>query len=189
MTTPHLPDFGARLRRIRRLRGVKQAAVATLAGVCQTTVSRWEAGAITPDPATAHDVLRAMAAAPTDDRALRRLVEGSTLSTHLVTDIDHRLLAASPGRVAEWRRPAADLLGVSLWCFATTEIAAAEQSLGADGWWERSAPPSVTVWTGDRDASDLRIVAGWMTWERVYLNDGTPARLCTSAPPPRAAHA
>ncbi len=175
-----LPNFGARLRRIRRLRGLKQASVADLAGVCQTTVSRWEAGIIEPDPAAARDILRKMTAVCSDESALQRLVESSTLCTHLVTDVDHRLLAASPGRASEWRRPATDLLGVSLWRFATQNIAAAEESLGVIGWWDDSAPAPVTVWTGRRDADDLRIVPSWMIWERVYLNDGTPARLCTS---------
>lgn len=177
-----LPHFGSRLRRIRRLRGIKQAHIAELAGVVQTTVSRWEAGEIQPDERVATSILHAISRSATDDRALRMLVETSTLVAHLVTDVDHRLLAASPGRIAEWQRDPVDLLGSSLWRFATETIVAAETSLEGIGWWNDPVPSPVDVVTGTRDGHDLRILPSRMTWERVYLADGTPARLCISVP-------
>lgn len=177
-----LPHFGSRLRRIRRLRGLKQAYIAELAGVVQTTVSRWEAGEIQPDERVATDILLAISRSSANDRALRTLVENATITAHLVTDADHRLLAASPGRIAEWQRDPVDLIGSSLWRFATEPIAAAETSLESIGWWEDPVPSPVEVMTGTRDGHDLRILPSRMTWERVYLTDGTPARLCISAP-------
>ncbi|TWT14132.1 helix-turn-helix transcriptional regulator [Reyranella sp. CPCC 100927] len=177
-----LPHFGSRLRRIRRLRGLKQAYIAHLAGVVQTTVSRWEAGEIQPDERVANSILLALSRSSTDDRALRTLVESATIVAHLVTDVDHRLLAASPGRIAEWQRDPVDLLGHSLWRFATEPIVAAETSLDSIGWWENPVPAPVEVVTGTRDEGDLRILPSRMTWERIYLADGTPARLCISVP-------
>src|SRR5258707_3567205 len=101
-----LPAFHLRLRRLRRSRGLKQAYVAALLGVEQSTVSRWETGALVPDPDVAERALRLLGARPPDDCALRRLVRTSTVPCHLVTDTDHRLLAVSPPRLREWRRRA-----------------------------------------------------------------------------------
>ena len=174
-----LPGFGARLRRLRRARDVKQDHVARLAGVDQATVSRWERGEAHPSRARADAVLRALRPARVDDAALRRLVESSTLTVHLVTDVDHLLLAASPAREAEWGVAASALRGRSLWPAASPGILAAETALEAQGWWESVAPAPVTLDLENHDGGFLPIVAGRMTWERVWLADGRPARLCT----------
>lgn len=155
--------------------------MAEVAGVAQATVSRWERGEIEPGPEAEGrllDFLRTLTSGPVDS-ALRRLVEASALSTHLVTDHDHRLLAASGPRVREWGRAASDLAGVPLWRFATEDIQAAEVRLDGVGWWDEVLPGPVRL---DTDGGDrgLRIVPGPMLWERLYLADGTPVRLCTS---------
>lgn len=176
-----LPHPGLRLRRLRRLRGIKQSAMAEMAGVTQATVSRWEKGALRPDPHVVETVLRHLARSRpgSGDAALRRLVESSRAPVHLVTDVDHRLLAASPARVREWNRDCAGLLGTSLWRFATPGIQQAEQGLAQCGWWEEECADPVEVRTGPGTAG-LTIRAGLMVWERIYLADGTPARLCTT---------
>ncbi|WP_397400141.1 helix-turn-helix transcriptional regulator [Phenylobacterium sp.] len=176
-----LPAFGARLRRLRRLRGWKQSQVAEFANVSQTTVSRWEVGEIEPDAWLMAKVLYWVGSSSGHDSALRRLVQSSRHPVHLIGEADHRLLSASEPRVREWRRSAGELLGSSLWRFATDEIVEAEKALIDRGWWAQADPAPVLVTTRNYDGPELRIVAGTMTWERVYLGDGTPARLCTSA--------
>jgi transcriptional regulator with XRE-family HTH domain len=176
-----LPAFHLRLRRQRRARGFKQAWVAALLGVDQSTISRWEAGTLLPETDVAERALRLLSAAPADDCALRRLVRMSTLPCHLVTDTDHRLLAVSPAREREWRRPVADLMGTSLWRFATPEIVVAESGLDRGDWWEAAAPAPVVVDTSAGCTEGLHIVAGRMVWERVWLASGEPARLCSPA--------
>jgi transcriptional regulator with XRE-family HTH domain len=175
-----LPSFGLRLRRLRRMLGYKQSYIAELASVCQTTVSRWEAGTIEPSPVVADALLKALTSSRATDPPLRRLIESSNVNAHLIAEVDHRLLAASPSREKEWRRSAAELSGRSLWPFATDEIVAAEAQLEDLGWWEEQAPSAVTVHTSERNRDDLVIVAGTMVWERIYLADGTPARLCST---------
>ena len=182
-STHALPGFGARLRRLRRSCGIKQAHVARLAGVDQATVSRWEHGIVRPPRTRAEAVLRALRPERADDAALRRLVESSSLVVHLVTDVDHVLLAASRGREAEWGRSAASLRGRSLWSAASPGIRAAEAALEPAGWWEAAAPSPVTLELDGYDGGFLPIVAGSMTWERVWLADGRPARLCTLSSP------
>ena len=176
-----LPHFGPRLRRLRRLRGLKQGVLAEWAGVAQTTVSRWEAGELEPQPAVAEKLLVQLAASVNGraDAPLRRLVETSPLPVHLIADTDHRLLAASPLREREWGQAAAGLVGCSLWCHATEGIQAAEAALHPLGWWQDPLPAPVELHTGSGDAG-LRIRAGLMVWERLYLGDGTPVRLCTT---------
>ena len=125
-------EFGRALRRWRRLRGVKQSHAAELFGVTQATLSRWERGHHRL-PDTAARKLSRLLAAPLEsaaDAGLRRLVESSALRVHLICDLSHRLLAASPARFAEWTADAAELRGVSLWAFATDEIRSAEGRVG-----------------------------------------------------------
>lgn len=175
-----LPDFGLRLRRQRRLIGMKQSHVAEMAGVCQTTVSRWEAGVIEPDRGLAERVLRALGPCASADPALRRMVGSSRLPMHLVTDADHRLIAVSPERAAEWGVPGDDYLGRSLWPFATPAITSAEHQLAGRGWWNDPTPEPMRVHVEAARSGALRIAAGLMLWERLWLSDGTPARLCTT---------
>jgi len=178
-TNKALLGFGARLRRLRRAHGIKQAYVAQLAGVDQATVSRWERGEIKPDYLHAQSVLRALSPNQSDDSTLRRLVESSSLTIHLIRDVDHTLLAASLSRIAEWNRPVKTLIGKSVWEAASPAIYAAEASLEKLGWWEYPQPAPVEVNLEPYDSGFLPIVPGKMLWERVWLSDGCPARLCT----------
>jgi len=176
-------EFGRALRRWRRLRGVKQRHAAELFGVTQATLSRWERGHHLPPDAIARKLSRLLAA-PLDsaaDAGLRRLVESSSLRVHLICDLSHRLLAASPARFAEWMAGAADLRGVSLWGFATDEIRAGEARLGELGWYD-DGPVQMSFWTGANDSPIVHIDAGILLWERLQLSDGTLARLVTSPP-------
>lgn len=174
-------EFGRTLRRWRRLRGIKQSHAAELLGVTQATISRWERDQHRPNEVEARRLAALLQARlnPAGDRALRRLVESSALSVHLICDLTHRLLAASPSRFAEWHAGPEDLRGVSLWRFATDEIRAAETRLAAVGWYE-DGPASVTFWTGANHSAIVTIEPGQLLWERLQLSDGTLARLVTS---------
>jgi len=166
----------------RRLRGWKQSIVAELAGVPQTTVSRWERGEIAPAEDMARNVIAALGRSCSGlaDTPLRRLIEGSLQPVHLVCDDDHRLLAASPSRLQQWRIAFAELEGRSLWPFASDEVVAAEKGLEAQGWRDDAAPAPISVELAPADRG-LRFVAGQMLWERLHLADGTAARLCLQA--------
>lgn len=166
----------------RRLRGMKQVHAAQLLGVTQSTVSRIECGELKP-AGTLRDRLLDLVSArlhPARDAALRRLVEGSANSLHLVCDLTHRLLAASAPREREWRRTAVELRGRSLWQYASEAILAAEQRLPSLGWGEREGAHSTTFVTGSNSSRELHIVPGVLVWERILLSDGSPARLVTS---------
>ncbi len=178
-----LPSPGARIRRLRRLRGIKQSDLAQRLDVAQTTVSRWESGTWRPSEADLARALSALQGAPSLDSALRRLIDASSLAMHLIHDSDHRLIAASPVRDRQWRGRTSHHIGRPLWGYATDAIIAAEAALEARGWWDLAAPEPVVVVTGAGGGGDITIVPGRMVWERVWLSDGSPARLCTSLGP------
>jgi transcriptional regulator with XRE-family HTH domain len=174
-------EFARALRRWRRLRGIKQSHAAELLGVTQATLSRWERGHHQLSDA-AMGKLSCLLAAPLDsaaDAGLKQLVESSTLAVHLVCDLSHRLLAASPARYAEWSADAAQLLGTSLWRYASEEIRLAESRLADLGWYENGAA-RLSFWTGANDDPVVRIRPGILVWDRLQLSDGTLARLATS---------
>ena len=181
---PFMTHPGLALRRMRALRGMKQSHLAEVLGVTQATVSRWERGIGAPEGAQAAALERMLAAptAPGSDAALKRLVARSPDPVHLVCDLTHRLLAVSPARTAEWLAPAETFIGERLFRFASDEIRAWEARLPDLGWYDLAAPRVVFHTGANRDA-ELRILPGWMAWERIRLEDGSLARLVSPADP------
>ncbi|MFO3798032.1 MAG: helix-turn-helix domain-containing protein [Anaerolineales bacterium] len=174
---PALP--GVALRRWRLLHRVKQSHAAELFRVAQSTISRWESGVQAMDP-LAHEKLEQLLAARLNsaaDQALARLIRESSRPVHLICDLTHRLLACSPSRAAQFASPISDLLGRSLWRFATPEIISKECALAESGWREAFAPPALEFLTGNNDSALVPIRQGLCRWTRIPLSDGTAARL------------
>lgn len=176
-----LPSFGQRLRLQRRGLGLKQLLIAEEMQVDQATVSRWESGNHIPEIDVQLAVFKFLAQSRTNDNALRRLVENSNDCVHLVEDISHICLAYSLKRAKDWRTSQSALLGVSLWQFATDEIRNAEAELEESDWWSVQTPKPKFFHTSPANYDDIRISAGNILWERLYLADGTPVRLVTGA--------
>lgn len=167
---------GRALKRLRLLNGMKQSHVAELLQVTQATVSRWEAGVLTPSDSHQRALDRLFAESSTANAALKRLVETSTGRVHLICDHSHRLLAASPPRRAEWRQ---DMLGAPMFRYASAEIQKAESELADLGWYEGRLA-SLVVDTGPNGRDDVPIVAGRVLWEKIPLADGAVGRLVTT---------
>jgi len=174
---PPIP-LGASLRRWRIVNRTKQSALAAYFDVSQGTVARWEAGEIAPSGKHGARLRALLTARPNaaSDRTLVGLIESSVIPCHLICDVTHRLLAASPSRAAQWRISADELTGRTLWRFATEDIVTAEAGLGDAGWFDDS-PPAVTVETQRRAYAELTIEAGRLQYVRFPLSDGTHARL------------
>lgn len=174
---PALP--GIALRRWRLLHRIKQSHAAQLFNVTQSTISRWESGVQAMDPA-AHQQLEQLLAARLDaaaNQALARLVSESSQAMHLVCDLTHRLLACSPSRARQFSSPLAELMGQSLWRFATPQIQLIEASLEHTGWRETQAPPALEFATGSNDSNLVPIRPSICRWTRMTLSDGSAARL------------
>lgn len=174
--------LGVRLRRFRRLRGLKQEHVAETLGVSQGLVSRWESGRHVPSPALGRQIRDLIAVAPdsSSDRALRRLVECANVPVHLICDATHRLLAASPSREREWGASARTFVGSSLWRYATDDIVMAEDRLADDGWFERTDPAGISIPTLGNGSNEMRILPSILEWEQIGLAEGRVGRLVTT---------
>ncbi|MEO1306393.1 MAG: helix-turn-helix transcriptional regulator [Pseudomonadota bacterium] len=180
LTSRPLPNFGLRLRRQRRAAGLKQLAMAQELGVDQATISRWEAGRQIPEQPMQDRAMGLLSRCRRDDAALRRLVEQSSTCVHLVEEATHVCLGYSAARAKDWRVSPAEYVGTSLWQFATEEIQRAEMDLGDTDWWQVQMPQPRLFRTGARaHPGGIRISAGYILWERMYLADGTPVRLVT----------
>lgn len=184
--------LGSALRRWRTLHRVKQHHAAELLGVAQSTISRWEAGALGFEQAEAARVEALVAARPasTADAVLRQLIAESTRALHLICDVSHRLLACSVARSAEFGVDPSNLLGRSLWRFATPQVMDQEARLPAHGWHDLAVPPPLEFDTGENDSPLVAIRPSRCRWTRFALSDGTVARLVeTLSPVPRSAPA
>jgi hypothetical protein len=160
---------------------VKQTAIAEMVGVSQGCVSRWESGAHKPDAGQRDRIIQLISASPGNDHdaALKRLVECSQFPVHLICDSTHRLLAASRSRAASWRTDISELIGRSLWPFASPEIEAAEAGLCESGWFERPYR-SLELRTEGNGRSDVPVAPSRMLWETLPLADGRVGRLTTT---------
>jgi len=176
---PISPPLGAALRRWRRLHRVKQAHAAALFGVAQSTISRWESGAMLMEPAERAKVEQLLSArlSAAADHALARLICDSPRPMHLVCDLTHRLLACSPARAAEFQAPLSALMGRPMLRFATEEILRRELALEALGWRGALAPPALEFDTGANHSALVPIRSSRCRWTRITLADGTAARL------------
>ena len=177
---PSLP--GVMLRRWRLLHHVKQSHAAELFSVTQSTISRWESGALDLD-SLAHEKLEKLLAArltTAADQALGRMVRESSRPVHLICDLTHRLLACSSSRAAQFATPVSELLGSSLWRFATPTIISMEADLDRLGWREAFAPPALEFLTGDNHSSIVPISQSLCRWTRIPLSDGATTRLVES---------
>ncbi len=173
--------IGRALRRFRLLNAVKQSHAAEIFRVSQATISRWESGAHEPDAEHREAVVEMIAAHSGNaaDSALKRLIETSALPVHMVCDATHRLLAASPARVASWGASAEAFLGKSLWRFASPEIISAEEGLAALGWYERPFR-QLRFQTGGNQSDVIKVMPSEMLWETVPLSDGRIGRITTT---------
>jgi transcriptional regulator with XRE-family HTH domain len=160
---------------------VKQSAVAEVLGVSQGAVSRWESGTQRPDAAQRDRIIQLISASVGNDHdaGLKRLVENSRRPVHLICDATHQLLAASHSRAASWRTDISELVGRSLWPFASPEIAAAEAGLFESGWFDRPYQ-SLELHTGSNGRTDVPVPPSRMLWETLPLADGRVGRLTTT---------
>ncbi|MFR0692828.1 helix-turn-helix domain-containing protein [Enterobacterales bacterium AE_CKDN230030158-1A_HGKHYDSX7] len=178
-TRPRPVQIGSALRRWRQLHRIKQTHAAELFRVAQSTISRWESGAqdMEPEQRRQLETLLAARLSASADQALARLVGDSPRAMHLVCDLTHRLLACSASRAAEFSLPLTDLMGRSLWRYASEEIVRREAALDPLGWRDSLAPPALEFDSGANRSRIVPIRPGRCRWTRLQLSDGSAVRL------------
>jgi transcriptional regulator with XRE-family HTH domain len=169
------------LRRYRAVRGIKQAHLAELVQVSQSTISKWERGVAIPNEDQYFQITELLAAKSSTvaDTWLARLVETSRERVHAICDLTHRLLVASPARYQEWCRDRIEMFHRPLLCDAPDDIIEAERRLVRR---ERSLAfdEPLLIKTAGQVHGRYRVTAGYVLWERLQLTDGTWVRLVTS---------
>lgn len=176
-------SLGPSLRRWRVLNRVKQQALAEDLGVSQSRISRWESGQSEPDGPARQRITRLLRAKPetASDRALVDLVAHASTPVHLVCDLTHRLLAASPARTLLWHVPLSDLMDRPLWRFASESIRTVEHQLEDMGWFEPLGA-DIVYRTERTEFRELTIPESSIRISRLALSDGRFARLVRDEP-------
>lgn len=176
---PPLPHLGAMLRRWRRLHRVKQADLAERLGVTQSTVSRWEAGTQQIETVESGRIEALLAARfyTAADHMLAMLVRESPRPLHLICDLTHRLLACSQSRQEQFQLSPSELIGHSLWPYASEQVMAAETALAKSDWRDSPVTAPVEFQTGANSSTVVPIRPSLCRWTRLTLSDGTAARL------------
>jgi transcriptional regulator with XRE-family HTH domain len=169
------------LRRYRTVRGIKQAHLAQLVRVSQSTISKWESGAAVPSEDQRDQVMQLLAVQPSTvaDTWLARLVETSRDRVHAICDLTHQLLVASPARYQEWCREPSEMFHRPLLDDAPDDIIEAERRLIQR---EHRMPfdEPLLITTAGQAGGRYRVIPGQVLWERLQLTDGTWVRLVTS---------
>jgi transcriptional regulator with XRE-family HTH domain len=115
-------DWTTQLRRFRRLRALKQTALADLLGVDQATVSRWESGRQSPDLGMQRRLRSLMQqAGPREEVLLRHWINAAVGYTSL-SDENRVVVAASPSFCDYHRVNASEIEGMSLIPAFTEEL-------------------------------------------------------------------
>ncbi len=169
------------LRRIRQVRGIKQGHVAQLMGVSQATMSKWETGILRPSPEQCVKFQQIFAArlCPIHDGWVKRFVENSAGSAHLICHFTHNLLAASKTRYREWGQIPSSMYERPLLDDAPDDIQVAEDTLLKNIETTGLMRP-FAINTNGRKGGRYSVHPSLVLWETFQLSDGSWVRLVSN---------
>ena len=171
-----LVDWGAQLRRFRRLRALKQTALAELIGVDQATVSRWESGRQSPDLSMQQrlrDLMRRIE--PREEVLLSHWINASVGYT-VLCDEDRIIRAASPSYCTIHGIAASDVVGMSSIPAYTAELERALWLAVDRGFFEGDVASITVVGRANALSGRPRDIPGISVWTPVPLTDGRVLR-------------
>ncbi len=165
-------DWGPQLRRLRRLRALKQAALADQLGVDQATVSRWENGRQVPDlgmQRRLRDMMRRIE--PREEILLKHSINASIGYT-ILCDEHRAIRAASPSFCEIHGLSPTAIVGMSALPAFTAEL---EQMLWIaveNGFFEGEVASVRVVSRFHSLSGSWRNLGGIVSWTPVQLADG-----------------
>lgn len=171
-----MADWGAQLRRFRRLRSLKQTALAELIGVDQATVSRWERGQQSPDlgmQQRLRDLLRRIE--PGEEVLLKHWINASVGYT-VLCDEDRVIRAASPSYCSIHGLSSTEVLGLSSIPVFTAELERALWLTADRGFFEGEVASATVVGRVNALSGRPRDIPGISVWTPVPLTDGRVLR-------------
>ena len=169
-------DWGPQLRRLRRLRALKQAALAELLGVDQATVSRWESGRQIPDLGMQRRLRDMMRRTEPREEALLKHCINASVGYTLLCDEQRTIRAASPSFCEIHGVAPSDIIGMSSLPAFTAEL---EQMLWIaieNGFFEGEVASVRVVSRFHSLSGDWRDLGGIVCWTPVPLSDGRVLR-------------
>ena len=167
-----LEDWGAQLRRFRRLRALKQTALAEMIGVDQATVSRWESGRQSPDLRTQRrlrDLVRRIE--PHQEVLLKHWIDTSVGYT-VLCDENRIIRAASASYCSIHGVSPSDVLGRSSLPVFTADLERALWQAVDRGFFEGEVASVTVVGRWNTLSGRQREVGGIAVWTPVPLADG-----------------
>jgi len=171
-----LADWGGQLRRFRRLRALKQVALAELVGVDQATISRWESGRQSPDLAMQQrlrDLMRRIE--PGEEVLLKHWINASVGYT-VLCDADRVIRAASPSYCSIHGLSSTEVLGLSTIPVFTAELEQALWLAVDRGFFEGDVASVTVVGRTNALSGRPRDIPGMSVWTPVPLTDGRVLR-------------
>ncbi len=164
------------MRRFRRLRALKQVALAELIGVDQATVSRWESGRQSPDLAMQQrlrDLMRRIE--PGEEVLLKHWINASIGYT-VLCDEDRIIRAASASYCSIHGLSPAEVLGRSTIPTFTAELEQALWLAVDRGFFEGQVASATVVARTNALSGQPRKIPGISVWTPVRLTDGRVLR-------------
>lgn len=167
-----IEDWGAQLRRFRRLRALKQTALAEIVGVDQATVSRWESGRQNPDlrmQQRLRDLMRRIE--PREEVLLKHWIDASVGYTVLCDE--HRIIRAASSSYCDIHGVSpAEVLGRSSLPVFTADLERALWLAVEQGFFEGEVASVTVVSRWNMLSGRRRGVGGIAVWTPVPLADG-----------------
>jgi transcriptional regulator with XRE-family HTH domain len=165
-------DWTTQLRRFRRLRALKQTALAEMLGVDQATVSRWESGRQNPDLGTQRRLRSLMqATGPHQDVLLKHWINSAVGYTSL-SDENRVVIAASPSFCEYQRIDASEIVGMSLIPAFTEELESLWGIAIEHGFLEGDIASVTTISRAHLLSGRERNIGTIAVWTPVPLADG-----------------
>jgi transcriptional regulator with XRE-family HTH domain len=165
-------DWAAQLRRFRRLRAIKQVALAEMLGVDQATISRWESGRQIPDLGIQRRLRALMQGAGSRDEVLIGHWVGAAVGNSLLVDAAKAMRAAS----LEFRRlhglRGADLRGHSAAPIFGEELEALWWQTVERGFFEGEIASITIVSRFHLLSGERRDLPGQALWTPIHLSSG-----------------
>lgn len=165
-------EWGPQIRRFRRLRAIKQNALAEQLGVDQATVSRWESGRQVPDLGMQRRLRALMRGAEPRDEVLLKHWIDTALGYTMLTDAERTIVAASPSFCVLHEVAASEVVGMSAVPIFTDELERLWWFAVEHGFFDAEIA-SVTVVSRFNTLSDKRSHVGAISvWTPVHLTTG-----------------
>jgi len=174
-------DWAAQLRRFRRLRTIKQAALAEMLGVDQATVSRWEGGRQVPDLGIQRRLRALMQGAGSRDEVMVVHWIAAAVGDTLLIDAARIARAASAEFCHRHGVPTAAIAGRAAAPLFSEEMETLWWQVVERGFFEGEIASATVVSRQHLLSGEQRDIPGRTLWTPIHLSSGEVLQRIDSA--------